>query len=902
MRDLRLSNCTVDLSLCRVTRDGEVTRLTAREAEVLKYLAERPEQTVTRGQLLADLWGFSTPVVTRAVDSTVGRLRLKIEPNPSDPTHIITIQAVGYRFAPAAEVLPELSIPELPPISVETNAFFGRQTVRQDLRALYQDGHRILSLVGPPGAGKTRIAKEFALWASLEGGACFCDLTGTRTVSDVLHAVAAGLGLALSSRTDIVAATERIGGALSSRGRLVVLFDNFEQVASVAAHLLVGWFEAAPEALMLVTSRERLRIRGEFVVDVGPLKRAAAVALFVDRARLARSTFQPPSDGSLEDLVTRLDGLPLAIELAAARTTVLGVAQIRDRLTERFRLLRGMSTTLHQAIAWSWELLTPEEQSALVHLSVFRGGFTVDAAEAVVSAPTGELLTLDVVLSLRDKSLLHTVPSGGRDLRLALYESVREYALEHQPLAPDAPERHAHWFAGLGRPEAMSSLVGEGAVRATRLLLDERINLLDAVEWALDHNRGEMAASGLLALLEILRRNGPVASSSRLVERALGMALSPRSRAWLLYAAASAAQRGSDDAQPIEALTEALGLGRELGDTRLEALSLCALGEAFQMEGDRVRARAHFEEASTVADTARHADLGARILDALGHWHHERSDAATGEVCFRRALELAEAAGDRRRAAGLLGSIALCELHRGDRDSALATGQVGLDAAVALGDGILEAANRAIFADIQRDRGDLGGALINYQLSLESRTRGGLPAGRMLNNMALIHEDLGEIDTARDLYLRAIDALRRRGYDRYVAFALGNLAEMLLDNGKPEQASPLLNEALGLLGDDDALPVAAMLAPLAVVLALEGDLATARSHGDRAMALTEDLEDPLERAKILCRRAEVEVLAGSMSTARAVLAEAEALVSTLGGGPGSLEWGLLARLRGQIEG
>ena len=307
--------------------------------------------------------------------------------------------------------------------------FFGRREDLVRLYALCEAKTPLVTLWGPPGIGKTRLAIELCRQRPLEP-AWFCDLTLAKTSADACAAILAALGIDAPPHN---ASPSWVGAALALRGPGALVLDNFEHLASSAVETVGVWMEAAPQVLFLVTSRERLRLQGEVAHEVLPLTEAAL--LFLDRvsARTDRPV-QPLEAGVVEALVAQLEGIPLAIELAAARFDVLGLEGLRSRLSRPLELLGCGAprdadphhATLRHAIDSSFAQLTPGEQRVLAHCSVMHGSFALEAAEAIVGP--GENV-LDGLQSLRDRSLLRCVPENGA-VRFSFFESIRAYALE----------------------------------------------------------------------------------------------------------------------------------------------------------------------------------------------------------------------------------------------------------------------------------------------------------------------------------------------------------------------------------------------------------------------------------------------------------------------------------------
>ena len=311
-------------------------------------------------------------------------------------------------------------------LPAERDAFVGRGP---DLRALskrFDDGARLVTLLGPGGTGKTRLMIRYA-YASLgewSGGVYFCDLSEARSLDGIYFAVARALGVHLGAGD----AGVHLGDAIAGRGRCLVAIDNFEQVVEHAAGTVGRWLDAAAHASFVVTSRERLQLPGEDVYPLEPLPLDKdAIDLFAARARSQRPDFTVDDNNrdAVAEVVRLLDGLPLAIELAAARVSVLSPAQLVVRMRDRFQLLAGVGgsagrqATLRTAIDWSWHLLAPWEQAALSQCSVFDGGFTLLAAEAVLDLSTWENAppAMDAVQALVDKSLLRRFLPTGAPLR-----------------------------------------------------------------------------------------------------------------------------------------------------------------------------------------------------------------------------------------------------------------------------------------------------------------------------------------------------------------------------------------------------------------------------------------------------------------------------------------------------
>ncbi len=464
----------------------------------------------------------------------------------------------------APERIFQLGSDDFPPLKtlyrtnlpIPATAFLGREHEVADVRELLaREDARLLTLTGAGGSGKTRLALHAAGEAAeaYPDGVWWVPLAPLAEPADVGPAAARALG----------------GGGtlpeLVDGRRLLLLLDNFEHVVEAAPEVAAVLAEC-PHADVLVTSRERLRVQGEHVYPVPVLAREEARRLFVTRARAAQPDFEP--DELLDDLCARLDDLPLAIELAAARTSLLSTAQLLERLGSRLDLLRGgrdaekRQQTLRATIEWSYELLEPDERELLAALSVFRGGWTLEAAEQVAAAD------LELLQSLLDKSLVRRWEPD----RFGMLETIREFAAEQLELAGDAERarrNHADYFlefaedAGLCVEGVEAGRGGSGY----RVVLPERDNLRAALGFLISAGEIEAATLFAVSLEQYWVTNSPDEGArllGELCERGDELAPELRVRAIRSLAGSVYIQGGFDEGARLCA--EALELYRELGE------------------------------------------------------------------------------------------------------------------------------------------------------------------------------------------------------------------------------------------------------------------------------------------------------------------------------------------------
>ena len=538
----------------------------------------------------------------------------------------------------------QLGAARFPPLKTISNtnlphpasSFVGRDREVAEVGALLRDGSRLVTLTGPGGTGKTRLALEAAaeLMPSFKNGVFWVPLAALRDPTLVSDTI----GQTLGAKDDLA--------VFIGERQMLLLLDNVEQLTAAAPEL-ASLVETCPGLCLLITSRERLRVQGEVEYAVPPLSDTEAVELFCARAQL-------PADETILTLCRRLDDLPLAVELAAARTSVLTPVQITARLAKRLDLLRGgrdadaRQATLRATIEWSHELLNSTEQALFARLSVFRGGFTLEAAEAVCDAD------LDVLASLVDKSLLRKA-----DPRFAMLETIREFAAERLASSGAAEEirrRHGGFYLAMAE-EAYLDLLGSPGAWLDRLEQDH-----DNLRAALDRFEATGAIQDALRLGGALYRfwamRGHFAEGGRRLQRLLAAGLDPTAaREHSLLGAAVMASALGDTATIRARAEEALSLARSLGDGWGIAYATNLLANAAGGEKDYVRALPLYEEARAafraIGDT--HHELVASI--GLAHAYGELGDLARERAEHEETLKRARASGNDRMTARALYSL-----------------------------------------------------------------------------------------------------------------------------------------------------------------------------------------------------------------------------------------------------
>lgn len=577
----------------------------------------------------------------------------------------------------APERMYQLGDEDFPPLKslyrtnlpIPATPFLGREHELAEVCRLLEDT-RLLTLTGPGGTGKTRLGLQAAAEAaeSYPDGIFWVPLAPLRDPELVL----ATAGQALGTK-------DGLAEHLADKS-LLLLFDNFEHVVE-ASPRLSELLASCPNVQVIVTSRELLRVPGEQAYPVPPLEPRDGTELFVARARAALPSFV--ASDAVPELCARLENLPLALELAAARVRVLSPEQLVERLSQRLDLLkagRGVDPrqqTLRATIEWSHELLDEDEQRLFARLAVFVGGCTLESAEAVCDAD------LDTLESLVDKSLVR-IREGARFWML---ETIREYAAERLEDSGEAEmlhRRHAEYFLALGEEAEPHTHVYSGEWIGR--LEQEHDNLRVALDYLAAAGENELVLQLAGALRAFWHDGGHVTEGRRRLESALqGQARPTATRARALTGAASMAY-GSGDVSAARSIAEqALELHRRLDDPRGAAVDLNVLCVVSVEEGDLERAQQLAEESLALFHQAGDERNALAATRTLAFTYHSRGDLERARTLHESNLGQAQALGFEETEAATLGSLAMIAFEQGRVEDALALGKQNLLACRDLG-------------------------------------------------------------------------------------------------------------------------------------------------------------------------------------------------------------------------
>jgi predicted ATPase/transcriptional regulator with XRE-family HTH domain len=675
------------------------------------------------------------------------------------------------------------------------------------------DGARLLTLTGPGGVGKTRLALAVAAEVAdaFADGVAWVELAPLQDPALVANAVARALGVGESGERPL---PEALALAVAERHLLLVV-DNCEHLLS-AMPLLGELLAAGPRLSVLTTSRARLRLRGARELPVGPLAMpapegpratplgglagVAAVRLFVERAAEVRPGFALTPENAVEvaAICRQVEGLPLALELAAARINVLPPAALRTRLAQRLPLLTSgardapeRQQTMRQAIAWSHDLLSETEQSLFRRLAVFSGGCTLEAVTAVATcgAPgqDDEAAILDGLAALVDQSLVRleeSIARGAAEARFTMLETIREYALERLVVSGEAEavrRAHAAFYLALaerGEPE----LTGPAQAEWLNRLEIEHDNLRAALAWSLAGGETSPSAAG-----------GPGGESATALRLAAALG-----RFWLMH---------GHPREGLSWLRRALALSAD-APTAARGKALAEAGRLAHDQGDPDQTEALHEAALAIWRSLGDRRGESRSLDELGNVAHDRGDFSRAVALHEQALALVREAGDRRSTGRSLNNLAMVALYQSQDERAW---QLYSEALALL-----------------REVGDAYGVNV------------------VLNNLGIVAIRRGELDQAESISNECLAGCRDLGDQQGIGNALVNLAEVAQCRGNRTRAAALYEEARQLLQDlGDDRSTAEACYGLATLAFVGGDDARAASLFGTCLALSHHVDDKM---------------------------------------------------------
>lgn len=663
----------------------------------------------------------------------------------------------------------------------------GTKLMRAPGGVVSRDASRLVSMIGPGGTGKTRLAVRagYEVLDRFEGGVWFVDLSAATDAATVASTVAAALGARPSGKEEPVQA---VANVLQYRKPALLILDNFEQVAAHAATTVGLWRQRAPHVSFLVTSRAVLGLQGEQQYELAPLQPPPrhptardlanlaafeSVALFVERARESDPRFELGPDNAADvcAICAELDGLPLALELAASRVRMLKPAQMVKRLGRKFELLKSSrrdlsarQQTMYGAIEWGFELLSEWERAAFVQACVFHEGFLLEAAEAVIDLAgiEGAPDVLDALQSLREKSLLRAV-EGDHETRFLMYRPILEFGRERWQAEANAQARHDlalrharhfaefawHWGSRVEGPEELDALDHLEA---------DRENIAAAIETAAANGEPELAAKGALGLWELLLVRGPVEMRARVLDAALAANPAPRWRARLLGARSRAQQEVGQQQQAVLTAEQALAAARESGDDVALCEALVQQASANWYIGRYGPCLESAAQARSLAEKLKGPPLLARALGIQAIGFIQTGRVAEAAATLKLAEQTCRDIGYRRGIAHNVANQGILLGRDGQREGAL-----------------------KLYLEAERIYEEIG-----YTVGV----------GRMVGNRGAQFQRGGDLAAAQACYERAVQIGRDLGAKQAVASNMSNLSSIISIRGDAAGARRILDECL----------------------------------------------------------------------------------------------------------
>lgn len=808
-KPIRFADCELNASALELRRGRRTVKLERVPLRVLLVLIEQHNKVVTREAIADRIWGKGVFVdVDNGINTAIRKIRRILNDDPQSPRFVETIAGIGYRFIAALEptdgplpvaeaARPEIAPPidgdqieasrvrrcdpELPrdgrwaterlssrrfDIPKPRTSLIGREQEVACAAKLLLDPHvRLLSFIGPGGSGKSRLAIAVAQETAeaFNGGVQFIGLSAITNPELVGDAIVKALNLLNVANRSI---PQLICDQLQSGGPLLLVLDNFEQVLA-AAQTVSEILTQCPFIKAVVTTRASLKIYGEQEFPVSPLMTGAAMQLFEQRSMAVRPNFAVTTENraAIEAICQRLDGLPLAIELAAARTKALSPAAILDRLQSRLELLIGGASdlperqkTLRRTIDWSYDLLSEGEQKLFWRFSAFVGGATIEATEAVCDTRLDLGMNIfDGLTSLLDKNLILRVEQNQSEPRFTMLETIREYALERLTLSGEGSSTrrsHAAYcmvLAEEGNPELDPIARTEWLARCDA----EIDNFRTALGWLLENHELEWAIRLSMALFRFWDMREHLIEGRAHLENLLQLIESgyirERGRICIFLGALATAQGDYESADAFQ--KQSLALYSELDDEWGIAASWNALAVAMRDRGNFEEAESYFETSLKYWRKLPDPISTARCLHNLANAAKMRGDFSCATIALAEAISMFREHGDTSAAAWSINQSGDLELEQGRIESAQNLYHEALDAF--------------------RKTDDRWGC------------------ARSLADLGYIHCIRGEFGAAREAYREATELFVELGHRRGIARALEGQACVAAANGNAVRALTL---------------------------------------------------------------------------------------------------------------
>lgn len=764
----------------------EERRLRPLELRLLAYMAEHPETVLSQADLLREVWGYAEGVETRTLYATINRLRLALECDPQSPTHILTVPRLGYRF----RLLPA-PISPASPLPTAWNSFIGRDAELAQLSERLGSS-RLVTLRGPAGVGKSRLARVYASQRAPQQPVVWCNLAHARTADDSVRIIGEALGLG----TTATGANARVAAALAAQPDALLILDDVDPVLHALPSLLAAWL-AVPGPRVLVTSRSSLRMPGEVQLTLAPFDEQESRLLLAARVHERQPDFELPAAPWVASLLAALGGLPLTIELAAPWLLVMSGEELAEHVHGNLISLHEPAAassrhhSLGDSLRWSWPLLQPWERATLLQCTAFKGAFDLRAARAVVRLDATAPPLHEVFFGLVERSWLR-VDARPYGQFFSFYTGQHAFLAQQLPegLRRESEARHTAFHAGLSRDCDIEQLYIVGGPEWQRLAARA-----SELREALRHADPAARVQITLVLGRILLAVGPLEECVTVVEQALLDAPATSAKLILLhYRAVALRNLGQVDAARsglLDALTEPAAPPLERG--RL----LRAIGVLELYHGDPVAGRQHFEAALHALRAAGATLDEAVVLAELGTQTFLAGDLPEAARLLEQGLGPLRRVGSSWVYAVYLVNLGVVELISGQIDSADRHLTEALELHHRNGTLRYEALALGNLALIAERRGDWASAHqhLDAAFALTRRTGDTAEAGVLWSNRGLVYLSAGQIPAAAAALEQAAALADSLSIPRLQAEVLTRRARVHIALGEAAPAHRLLDRA-----------------------------------------------------------------------------------------------------------
>ena len=703
-------------------------------------------------------------------------------------------------------------------LQAQQKDLIGRRKEKERLLSQIKTSSQLITIIGTAGVGKTRLALELVNLkrsTELQNRVLFCDLTEAKSKLDIARKIASYLNISLQEENSI----EQIASILRQSPTLLIL-DNLEHILSEAKTLIQSWLHIR-NLQIIATSRTKVHLPQEYSIVLNPLSVLEAIELFSIRAQEALHSFvlTEKNRTRVQKLVEQLDCLPLAIELAAARLSILSLSDISKRLQQRFSLLRSRSAgketqALQGALDWSWDLLKPWDREVLAQSSIFHGGFTFGAAEAVIQPQSSEApAVVDILQDLCEVHLLQKERDIFGFVRYRLLESIRAYAasrLENddfrdRSIGAKTRKRHAEYFSQFGDYNFLSSLDTNESEQRWSLFYKEFDN---CVAGSLV-GQNQTAVLCAIAAIHITTQKGPFSLGLEISKRILQQQDLQETHKLQIQLLTSNIMHEAGKIEEARSycskILEHSKSNKESDPIKsnIFAMTHIELGKLDALQSHYDRAEASFQQALNLFHETSSAYGEAISIAALGSIHDYKNQYEEACDKYLQGITLLKKVGNQNKVGDLYANLGLVLIRKGQHTQAIDYLQQAVDIHSKLGKKRCVAINLGSMGNLYRRQGNYKKSkrFLNQALSLHREVGNRVYETYTLGYLGFVHQELGQYDEAMESYQAAKVILVQMGMRRSLASTLGNIATLLQLQGELDSALEYHHEALQICKD-----------------------------------------------------------------------------------------------------